>query len=292
MPSFALDFEAAWSSWLLRLSAVLTDAGSPFWWPTLGTALIAALIILAVGRRRATGPHPIQPGAASFLKEFWVDLGCFLANGYLAVLIAPFLVAATIAGSTLVILAMGMPINAATSPPDWTWSLAAAALAFVAGDFFLYWTHRAFHHMGPLWALHRLHHNPPALTPLTAFRFWPPEQAVHMLGFNLGVGIGLGLIYRVHGGVVPATSIAGANIFLILWSLAFAHLRHSHIPMSFPGWISRVLVSPHMHQAHHSVAAQHHHRNFGTALALWDWMFGTLHVPAREERFRFGVDAV
>ena len=289
MPSLSRDFAAAWSNWLLRLSAVLTDVGSPFWWPTLAIALIAAMIILAKDRRRSVGPMASPPSAATFLKECRVDLGCFLANGYLAVLMAPLLVGASIAGSTLVVLAAGIP-HPASSPPNWGWSLASAALAFVTGDFFLYWTHRAFHRFGPLWALHRLHHNPPALTPLTAFRFWPPEQAVHMLGFNFGVGIGLGIMFRVHGGAVPATSIAGANVFLILWSLAFAHLRHSHIPMSFPGWMSRLLVSPHMHQAHHSVAARHHHRNYGTALALWDWMFGTLHVPSAEERFRFGVD--
>ena len=290
MPSLSLDFAAAWSNWLRRLSAVLTDVGSPFWWPTLATALVAAMIILAMGRQRDRVPGSELPGRSAFLKELWVDLGCFLANGFLAVLMAPLLVGATIAGTTLVILALGMPSAAAATPPDWAWSMAAAALAFVAGDFFLYWTHRAFHRFRPLWALHRLHHSPPVLTPVTAFRFWPPEQAVHMLGFNLGVGIALGLMFRMHGGAVPVTSYAGANIFLILWSLAFAHLRHSHVPMAFPRWLSHLLVSPHMHQAHHSVSARHHHRNYGTALAVWDWMFGTLYVPPTQERFRFGVE--
>jgi sterol desaturase/sphingolipid hydroxylase (fatty acid hydroxylase superfamily) len=51
-----------------------------------------------------------------------------------------------------------------------------------------------------------------------------------------------------------------------------------------------VLVSPHMHQAHHSADAAQHDKNFATVFSLWDWMFGTLYLPAREERFRFGVD--
>jgi sterol desaturase/sphingolipid hydroxylase (fatty acid hydroxylase superfamily) len=44
-----------------------------------------------------------------------------------------------------------------------------------------------------------------------------------------------------------------------------------------------------MHQAHHSEDARHRDRNFGTALAVWDWMFGTLYLPQRGERFAFGA---
>ncbi len=45
-----------------------------------------------------------------------------------------------------------------------------------------------------------------------------------------------------------------------------------------------------MHQAHHSADAAQHDKNFATVFALWDWMFGTLYLPDRTERFRFGVD--
>jgi sterol desaturase/sphingolipid hydroxylase (fatty acid hydroxylase superfamily) len=35
----------------------------------------------------------------------------------------------------------------------------------------------------------------------------------------------------------------------------------------------------------------HHNRNFGSFLAVWDWAFGTLAVPAsRSPGLRFGVD--
>jgi sterol desaturase/sphingolipid hydroxylase (fatty acid hydroxylase superfamily) len=45
-----------------------------------------------------------------------------------------------------------------------------------------------------------------------------------------------------------------------------------------------------MHQLHHSADVAHHDKNFATVFAFWDRIFGTLHIPAREERFRFGVD--
>ena len=76
----------------------------------------------------------------------------------------------------------------------------------------------------------------------------------------------------------------------LVWNLAFAHLRHSHVALPFPHWLSHVLVSPHMHQVHHSVEERHHDRNYATVFALWDWIFGSLYIPHPRERFRFGVE--
>jgi sterol desaturase/sphingolipid hydroxylase (fatty acid hydroxylase superfamily) len=30
---------------------------------------------------------------------------------------------------------------------------------------------------------------------------------------------------------------------------------------------------------HHSANPKHFNKNFGSCLALWDWMFGTLYMP-------------
>jgi sterol desaturase/sphingolipid hydroxylase (fatty acid hydroxylase superfamily) len=48
-------------------------------------------------------------------------------------------------------------------------------------------------------------------------------------------------------------------------------------------------VSPAHHQVHHSSNPKHFNKNFGSCLALWDWMFGTLYVPGKErEPLTFG----
>ena len=40
---------------------------------------------------------------------------------------------------------------------------------------------------------------------------------------------------------------------------------------------------------HHSDNPKHFDKNFGSCLALWDWMFGTLYVPQKErEPITFG----
>jgi hypothetical protein len=60
--------------------------------------------------------------------------------------------------------------------------------------------------------------------------------------------------------------------------------------IAFRGVLGRIFVSPAHHQVHHSANPRHFNKNFGSCLALWDWMFGTLYVPAKKrEPIAFGV---
>ncbi len=70
----------------------------------------------------------------------------------------------------------------------------------------------------------------------------------------------------------------------------YIHFQHSHLWIAFRGLAGRVLISPAHHQVHHSTNPVHFNKNLGSCLAVWDWMFGTLHVPAKApERLNFGV---
>lgn len=286
MPSF--DPVTAFHAWLAALANTLWDARALFWWPTLATAALGVAIAVAAGSRNTPGAAGTQrQPLRAFLRELPMDVSCYLGYTFTQVLLGGLLFWATVAGISLVFLVGGAPRPAAT--PSFAEQMAVAALAFVLSDFCLYWSHRLFHWARPLWWFHSLHHNPPVLTPITAFRFWPPEAAVHFAAFNFGEGLALGIANLVFGANITPVSYLGVNALWLCWYLAFSHLRHSHIPLFYPRWLSHLLISPHMHQAHHSVDPRHHHRNFGTALALWDWAFGTLVIPDRKERFSFGV---
>ena len=281
LSTYRFDLNASLHAWIEFLRVTLTEPRGLFWWPTLAVAVLGAAFVLRPGGTR--------PSVAPFLRELPVDVLCFLGYTLTIVLMSPVLFWAIVGGTTLVFLAAGVP--AASATPHGFWQLALVAfLAFVFSDFFLYWSHRLFHWLKPLWLLHSLHHRPPVLTPLTAFRFWPPEAAVHFLAFNFGEGLAYGIGCEFFGANMTPMRYLGLKIFLVAWYLAFSQLRHSHIPLYFPRWLSYLLVSPQMHQAHHSVDPAHHQRNFGTALAVWDGMFGTLHIPAKSDRFRFGID--
>ena len=60
--------------------------------------------------------------------------------------------------------------------------------------------------------------------------------------------------------------------------------------IAFRGLAGRLFQSPAHHQIHHSDNPAHCDKNLGFSLALWDWVFGTLYIPAaRREDIVFGV---
>jgi len=282
--------------WIDSLAGVLTAPSSPFWWPTLLVAGFGALLFAwLAGIRPGELMRQLFPHSrAAMLRELPVDIACFVAGSAIPFLLGPVLFLFSVAGASVGVMALlpitGMPATGGQAPSAGPVMLTIAAIAaFVAGDFMLYWSHRIFHRLPLLWRAHKLHHEPPVLTPLTAFRFWPQEALAHFAASAFGQGFALGACAAIAGVEVTPFSVLGVNAFSLVWNLAFSQLRHSHVPLPFPHWLSYILVSPHMHQVHHSVAVEHHDKNFGTAFAIWDWMFGTLYLPRKAERFVFGI---
>tara|TARA_B100000686_G_scaffold193230_1_gene200052 strand:- start:531 stop:806 length:276 start_codon:yes stop_codon:yes gene_type:complete len=48
-------------------------------------------------------------------------------------------------------------------------------------------------------------------------------------------------------------------------------------------------MSPAQHHIHHSTAKEHIDKNFGVALSVWDWMYGSLSLSKAEGQLRFGL---
>jgi sterol desaturase/sphingolipid hydroxylase (fatty acid hydroxylase superfamily) len=106
-----------------------------------------------------------------------------------------------------------------------------------------------------------------------------------------------GLIW-LFPGKVRGYHVLGVDVVGFAFAVLGANLRHSHVWLSYGPFVERLAISPAHHQVHHSVDAKHHDRNFGSALAIWDWMFGTrrgieILVGARRQRegHRPGPDA-
>ena len=273
----------ALSDWAASLTQMLDGPASVFWWPSLLLAAGAAGWFL-------WREPPGRVDWRAYLREAPVDAGLFLAGSVLPFLLTPWLIALSQTGGRVGAWMGGGVVETATAP-GWPALLACAALGFIAGDFALYWTHRLFHAVPFLWRMHRMHHAPSVLTPLTAFRFWPWEQVVHMSVNIVAQGLGFGLAAAMFGNKVVPLDLLGVNIFTLVWGTLFTHLRHSPVPLRYPRFLSLVLVSPHMHQLHHSADPAHVDRNFATVFAFWDALFGTLILPRRGERFRFGLVA-
>lgn len=167
--------------------------------------------------------------------------------------------------------------------------LALGMLFWIVGDFAVFFSHMAHHRIQALWALHAVHHSAAVMTPITAYRQHPLAILMNASIQTVVQGIILGLLV---GALAPGTTIveiAGVNAFAVLSLLALQNFHHSHIWISFGPILEHVFISPAMHQIHHSDNPVHYDKNYGVSLAIWDWIFGTLYIPARDETVQFGL---
>jgi sterol desaturase/sphingolipid hydroxylase (fatty acid hydroxylase superfamily) len=167
-------------------------------------------------------------------------------------------------------------------------TLVFAALLVLAYDFGTYLTHRLSHRVPLLWAFHRVHHSAEELNPLTVLRKHPVYDALAIAMDVAIVAPIQGALLFLWGSGATAPTLVAVNLAFGLFGFAAATLRHSHIWLSF-GPLNRMLVSPAMHQIHHSRAERHWDRNYGEVFAFWDWMFGSIYLPAGREELRFGL---
>jgi sterol desaturase/sphingolipid hydroxylase (fatty acid hydroxylase superfamily) len=166
--------------------------------------------------------------------------------------------------------------------------VAVTILSYLAIDFGFFVVHYMQHHIPALWKYHKVHHSATVLTPFTDFRAHPVQLALTLLVTSVLSCIVVGLFLYANGTNVAEINYFGVNVMnLFLFGFATA-LRHSHVWITF-GRLSYLVVSPAMHQIHHSCEERHRNKNLSGNLAIWDWMFGTLYIPKSRERFRVGI---
>ncbi len=152
-------------------------------------------------------------------------------------------------------------------------------LAFIIMDFSLYWVHRFSHELRWLWRLHRTHHSDLDMDVTTSFRHHPGEvglKLILMSGF-------IGLL-----GFTPAHLLT-----YVLLHRGFALWSHSNIrmPESLERQLAKVLVTPRVHQIHHSAWQPETDSNYGQVLTLWDRLFKTYLSPDQVPcPARFGLE--
>ena len=168
-------------------------------------------------------------------------------------------------------------------------TIAFTSFHFILDDFTKYIVHRWMHKIPTLWALHKVHHSATYLTPITVFRTHPLEGIIFSLRGAFTQGISISSFIFFFGSNVDLVTVLGANIFIFFFNIAGSNLRHSHIGIQYWKWLEYIIISPAQHQLHHSVAIRHHDKNYGVALAIWDWVFGSLHHSVKYETLTIGI---
>ena len=150
-------------------------------------------------------------------------------------------------------------------------------------DFLYFLFHYGLHKHKCLWFFHKLHHSAKHLTPFTVLRQNPVETLLSIVFISCGFFLLERTVQAALPFYVYEIKVANINIVLFIFFICGYHLRHSGLYFSYPCWLERHLISPAMHQIHHSTSAQHRHKNFGLIFSYWDGFFDS-HLKSDPEK--------
>jgi sterol desaturase/sphingolipid hydroxylase (fatty acid hydroxylase superfamily) len=229
-------------------------------WVTLG-ALVLLLIEVAAGRHKGA----YQKG------DFPLIVGSLLARVLLAPLAA--LLVAPVYGAIA-----PQYKNALAGAPFW---IAFPAVLLLA-EFAFYWVHRWSHNTARsrfplLWKIHRTHHSGAHMNTALYLRLHPLWYFIIPHMWTLGLAVYLGL----------TAEAAAASLLISIWNVATHsafhwddQIRRNRLFGPAVRAIEHVIVSPSIHHTHHGYGHDGaNYKNFGVMLSLYDWLFGTLHIP-------------
>lgn len=290
----ALRFSAA------KVSGELFSAGSIFSVYSLATTFVIAVCALAYRRKIRRGRVNLRAIARAIFdkrllltRSFAADVKLFALSVVLMPVVVGALVISSNAVATVVSAALRNSFGefapvACCSLSIKIFSTVVLFLAYEIG----YWVDHYLKHRIPfLWEFHKVHHTAEVLTPVTNFRNHPIDNV--FFGYMLAIFIGSasGVLAWLFGRTTESFTVDGKNILFIFFLWTIGHLQHSQFWIPFRGAWGHIVLSPAHHQIHHSTDARHFNRNFGSVLAVWDWMFGSLEIPSTENpRLKYGVE--
>jgi sterol desaturase/sphingolipid hydroxylase (fatty acid hydroxylase superfamily) len=139
-------------------------------------------------------------------------------------------------------------------------------LLLLVADFAQYWVHRAFHVIPFLWRFHAIHHSAEAMD-------WLAGSRLHLVDAVATRALTYVPIY-VLGFSEPALY---AYVVIVVVQATFIH---ANVRWEFAA-IRRIVVTPCYHHWHHAAEREAVNKNYSVHTPLWDWLFGTLHMPGR-----------
>jgi sterol desaturase/sphingolipid hydroxylase (fatty acid hydroxylase superfamily) len=277
---------------------LLFSLGSHFSLTSLTAALVVATLFFVWQRwkrgrrvRFKTIMRALFPRHIVQSKSNQADIGYLLFNVFVFGLMSGWAVLSyqSVTNGIIEVLVSLFGQPTPSSLPVYATRAIITVMLFLAYEWGYWFNHWLSHKVPLLWEFHKVHHTAEVLTPLTNFRVHPVYAWVfsNILAFSAAIANGFG--NYLFGDTAYQYALQDTNIILVLFIHTYVHLQHSHMWIAFTGTLGRIFVSPAHHQVHHSGNPKHFNKNFGSCLALWDWIFGTLYVPSRErEALTFG----
>ena len=287
-----------WQGDIAQTRAVFS-AGGPYGAPAMLGALVFTALYYFDRRWRRGRPMSLKAFTRSiFVKRIilhpssLVDMRMWALNTVVFASAYVLLAVGALACRDATVGFMTRILGAHTPTPWPIWLVMAMATLFelLAYEFGYWLSHFMFHRIPTLWEFHKVHHSAEVMTTFTEMRQHPVEIIFFMNVIALCTGLVFGLMTYTFGPGVGRFTLLNGNVALMFFQLTWGHLRHSHIWIAFQGLAGRLFQSPAHHQVHHSTNPIHFDKNLGFALAVWDWAFGTLHIPSpQREVTEYGV---
>lgn len=151
-------------------------------------------------------------------------------------------------------------------------------IMFIIADFIQWNVHVMLHKVPFLWEFHKVHHSVKQMGYAAHFRFHFMEtiiyKSVQYIPLAM-IGFGIEQFFVVH-----------------MISLFIGHLNHANLGWDY-GLFKYIFNSPKMHIWHHAKSLPKHRpygMNFAISLSVWDYLFGTAHVPSDGKNIELGFD--
>lgn len=225
-------------------------------WETAAPIIIVGSAMMFVALERVI---PYDRGQRVFREGFWTDLVWYtVVQSYVLKVVIVDGIIPAVDGWT------GMSRLQLVGPwPLW----AQVALFFVTHDFIIYWIHRWQHRSPVLWRIHEAHHSVNDVDWLAGSRSHAAEILVNQTIEFLPIFL-LGAAPEVFfiKGVIDA-----------VWGMFI----HANLDVRL-GRLRWIINGPELHRWHHAAEIAEGGVNFGTKLAVWDWIFGTRWLPGRK----------
>lgn len=283
-----------------RISSELFSAGSIFSVYSLATTFLIAVCALAYQRKMRRGRANLRAIARAIFdkrilltKSSAADVKLFFLSVVLMPVVVGALVISANAVATVVSAALRSSFGAIAPVAccDLSIKVFSTVVLFLAYEIGYWVDHYLKHRIPFLWEFHKVHHTAEVLTPVTNFRNHPIDNI--FFGYMLAIFIGSasGILAWLFGRTTESFTVDGKNILFIFFLWTIGHLQHSQFWIPFRGILGHIILSPAHHQIHHSTDPEHFNRNFGSVLAIWDWIFGSLEIPSTTNpRLKYGVD--
>ena len=227
-----------------------------FYW-LLGLSLATWLLELA---------FPWRKNQAAIRRDFWLDAFYMLFNFFLFSLIgfsAISNIGVTFFNDALHSIGIhNMVLIQLESWPAWS----RIIILFLVSDFIQWNVHRMLHRVPMLWEFHKVHHSVQEMGFAAHLRYHWMENIIYkaILFIPLSLfGFGILDMFAMH-----------------IVAIAIGHINHSNLNISW-GPLKYILNSPAMHIWHHAetIPKGKYGINYGISLSVWDYLFGTAHVP-------------